>query len=68
MEYIILTQGVPADTGNHSGVARALELDVLLYLHGGWRPIGGPTCGQVNGRFVVMQAMTREVQKNDDDR
>lgn len=60
MEYVILTQSTDAEEGNCCAATRQLGIDVELYLRGGWRPVGGLACGQVNGRFVVMQAMIRE--------
>ena len=64
--YIILTQSVPIEDSNYRIAADNLMVDVILYLQGNWQPQGGLACGQVNGRFVVMQAMMREEEAEPD--
>ncbi len=63
MEYTILTQG----NGNYRVAADNLMVDVILHQQGDWHPSGGVACCLVDDRFIVMQAMTREVQEDADD-
>jgi len=58
--YVILTQSIDIEDGCYTSAMRELELDVLIYQRGNWRPQGGMACGQANGRFIVAQAMVRE--------